>query len=122
MKSQSFQLISITLIISCAFLLFAAQVHGYETKYDDVDIDSILKSERLLSNYVKCLLNEGPCTADAKELKSIINNVTSPSSSMFEIFKKFLNRLTTRRDSIGLFKMYREAKNRIRQSNPLFNR
>ncbi|XP_070167145.1 ejaculatory bulb-specific protein 3-like [Polyergus mexicanus] len=41
----------------------------YTTKFDNVDIDSILRSERLLKNYVNCLLEKGSCTPDAKELK-----------------------------------------------------
>lgn len=42
----------------------------YTTKYDNIDIDRILASKRLLTNYIKCLLDEGPCTAEGKELKS----------------------------------------------------
>ncbi|XP_072392142.1 ejaculatory bulb-specific protein 3-like [Diabrotica undecimpunctata] len=42
----------------------------YTTKYDNVDIDAIIKSERLLKNYFNCLMDEGPCNADGKELKS----------------------------------------------------
>lgn len=41
----------------------------YDGKYDNVDIDEILKSERLLTNYVNCLLDEGPCTENGRELK-----------------------------------------------------
>ena len=41
----------------------------YDGKYDNVDIDEILKSERLLTNYVNCLMDEGPCTEDGRELK-----------------------------------------------------
>lgn len=43
---------------------------GYDTKYDDIDLDDLLKNDRLRKNYVKCLLNEGPCTPDGQELKS----------------------------------------------------
>lgn len=45
---------------------------GYDTKYDDIDLDEILKIDRLRHNYVKCLLGEGPCTPDGQELKSKI--------------------------------------------------
>ncbi|EFN85227.1 Ejaculatory bulb-specific protein 3 [Harpegnathos saltator] len=41
----------------------------YTTKYDNVDVDSILASDRLLKNYVNCLLDKGSCTPDGKELK-----------------------------------------------------
>ncbi|XP_076248902.1 ejaculatory bulb-specific protein 3-like [Calliopsis andreniformis] len=41
----------------------------YTTKYDNIDLDQILKSDRLLNNYVNCLLDQGSCTPDGKELK-----------------------------------------------------
>lgn len=46
---------------------------AYETKYDDINLDELLKNDRLRRNYVKCLLNEGPCTPDGQELKSNTN-------------------------------------------------
>ncbi|XP_029169469.1 ejaculatory bulb-specific protein 3 [Nylanderia fulva] len=42
---------------------------SYTTKFDNVDLDAILRSERLLKNYVNCLLDKGSCTPDGKELK-----------------------------------------------------
>lgn len=42
----------------------------YTTKYDDVDIEEIIKNERLLKNYVECLLEKGHCTPDGLELRS----------------------------------------------------
>ena len=39
-------------------------------RWDYINVDEILRSERLINNYVKCLLEKGPCTADGAELKS----------------------------------------------------
>nr|CAJ01477.1 hypothetical protein [Locusta migratoria] len=46
----------------------------YTTKYDNIDLDEILRNERLFSKYADCLLDEGNdrCTADGKELKVLI--------------------------------------------------
>ncbi|XP_049787807.1 uncharacterized protein LOC126191109 [Schistocerca cancellata] len=46
----------------------------YSSKYDNVNLDEVLKSDRLLSNYFQCLMdeNEERCTADAKYLKEVI--------------------------------------------------
>nr|AMA98180.1 chemosensory protein [Blattella germanica] len=44
----------------------------YTTKYDNVDVDSILTNARILSNYIKCLLDDGPCTPDGRELKKTL--------------------------------------------------
>lgn len=41
----------------------------YDTKFDNIDINDVLKNDRLLKNYVNCLQNEGPCTPDGKMLK-----------------------------------------------------
>jgi len=41
----------------------------YTNKYDKIDIDKILGSERLLKNYSNCLLDLGNCTPEGSELK-----------------------------------------------------
>lgn len=51
----------------------------YDTKFDNVDVDAILNNNRLRKNYVKCLVNEGPCTPGVNftfcfKLKSGISN------------------------------------------------
>lgn len=41
----------------------------YDSRYDNIDVDAILKNERLMRAYIKCLMNEGPCTPDCQLLK-----------------------------------------------------
>lgn len=55
-----FVLVTITCVIA----------EDYTTKYDDMDIDRILQNGRILTNYIKCMLDEGPCTNEGRELKS----------------------------------------------------
>lgn len=50
---------------------FAAE--KYTSAYENIDVDSILSNKRILTNYIKCMLDEGPCTADGRELKSEFN-------------------------------------------------
>ncbi|KOX77285.1 Ejaculatory bulb-specific protein 3 [Melipona quadrifasciata] len=63
-----------TVLIALATICFLlGEVHSedkYTTKYDDVDINAVLNSERLLNGYVSCLLDRGACTPDALELKN----------------------------------------------------
>lgn len=97
---------------------------NYETKYDNIDLDELLKNDRLRKNYVKCLLNQGPCTPDAQELKSNKSKThTNPFkliSESIKTLKDFLvKRLTSRRDSNQLLKMQREAKKWFRKSHTL---
>lgn len=68
-----FQLNMKTFAIVCLFA-FVVLTHGrpeeqYTDKYDNVDLNEILSNRRLLVPYVKCVLDEGNCTADGKELK-----------------------------------------------------
>jgi len=37
---------------------------------EKINIDQILNNNRLMLNYVKCFLNEGPCSAQLREMKS----------------------------------------------------
>ncbi|KAJ3648851.1 hypothetical protein Zmor_020622 [Zophobas morio] len=46
----------------------------YTTKYDNIDLNQILKSDRLLRNYINCLLEKGKCSPDGEELKSHIED------------------------------------------------
>lgn len=60
-----------------ALLLYVAVCYGapaeppkqYTTKYDNINLDEILNSKRLLSNYVKCLADNVGCTPQGKELR-----------------------------------------------------
>lgn len=102
---------------------------GYDTKYDNIDVNDLLKNDRLRKNYVKCLLNEGPCTPDGQELKS--NNETNNSNRTafsgsfihpITALKDFLVRLTSRRDSDRLLKVHGEAKKRFSHRDTLSDR
>ncbi|XP_012272302.1 ejaculatory bulb-specific protein 3 [Orussus abietinus] len=44
----------------------------YSSKYDNVDVDRILANGRVLSNYIRCIMDEGSCTAEGRELKKIL--------------------------------------------------
>ncbi|CAH0713341.1 unnamed protein product, partial [Brenthis ino] len=57
-----------SLLIFCFIYQYKCN-ETYTSKYDGVDLDEILASDRLLAGYVNCLLDKGPCTPDGKELK-----------------------------------------------------
>lgn len=44
----------------------------YTSRFDNVDVDNILKSDRLFRNYFNCLMDKGKCTPDGKELKRLL--------------------------------------------------
>ena len=64
----------ITLITLClataSFVLSAEDNSKYTTKYNNFDIDSVLNNEKILKNYVNCLVGEGNCTPQGRDLAS----------------------------------------------------
>ena len=59
-------------VVALALVAAVAAQDKYTTKYDGVDLDEILKSDRLFNNYYKCLMDTGRCTPDGNELKRIL--------------------------------------------------
>lgn len=54
----------------CLLALAAAVgAEQYTDRYDNVDLDEILANRRLLVPYLNCILDEGKCSPDGKELK-----------------------------------------------------
>lgn len=68
------------LLIGLIGIVFA---ETYTNKFDNVDIDQILKNDRLLKNYVNCVLDKGKCSPDGAELKS-----EYPVTKILNIFKQ----------------------------------
>ncbi|XP_049832811.1 ejaculatory bulb-specific protein 3-like [Schistocerca gregaria] len=48
-----------------------------QDKLDNLDVDEILNSDRLLKSYIQCMLDadDGKCTAEGKEIKSRLPKV-----------------------------------------------
>lgn len=67
MKCTPVVLISIVLAVA---LQAVAEDKFYTTKYDNINLDEILDSKRLVSNYVQCLLGNKACSPEGAELKS----------------------------------------------------
>lgn len=65
------------LIIAVALLCMVAVSWGqpastYTDKWDNINVDEIMESERLMKAYVDCLLDRGRCTPDGKALKETL--------------------------------------------------
>ncbi|XP_065083462.1 ejaculatory bulb-specific protein 3-like [Ochlerotatus camptorhynchus] len=44
----------------------------YTNKFDNINLDEILQSNRLFKNYYNCLTDAGPCTPEGNELKRVL--------------------------------------------------
>ncbi|XP_060536173.1 ejaculatory bulb-specific protein 3-like [Cylas formicarius] len=56
----------------CGLASCRPQEEKYTTKYDNVDLDAILKNDRLLRNYIDCVMGKKSCTKDGEELKRVL--------------------------------------------------
>nr|QKK82662.1 chemosensory protein [Histia rhodope] len=63
----------------------------YTDKYDNTNVKEILENPKLLHSYIKCGLDQGPCTEQAKELKShIIDALENDCGECTEVQKGHL--------------------------------
>nr|NP_001296021.1 ejaculatory bulb-specific protein 3-like precursor [Plutella xylostella]ACJ04672.1 chemosensory protein [Plutella xylostella] len=65
------------LTLACLLVAVAAAAarpndSHYTDRYDNVNLDELISNRRLLVPYVKCVLDQGKCSPDGKELKEHI--------------------------------------------------
>ncbi|EZA60473.1 ObirCsp6 [Ooceraea biroi] len=65
------------LILLTSLIALALAAERYPVKYDDVDVERILQNNRVLTNYIRCMLDEGPCTAEGRELRKTLPDALS---------------------------------------------
>lgn len=65
----------VALCVISAVVVWARPADKYTDQYDNIDIDEILSSDRLLQNYHNCLKTGKKCTPDGQKLRG---KTTSP--------------------------------------------
>ncbi|KAG8330685.1 ejaculatory bulb-specific protein 3-like [Homalodisca vitripennis] len=69
------------LVLFAAVATAVAAPQKYTTKYDNINLDQVLRNDRLLNNYFRCLMDQGSCTPDGDELKSHIRDALETACS-----------------------------------------
>ncbi|XP_065073929.1 ejaculatory bulb-specific protein 3-like [Ochlerotatus camptorhynchus] len=69
------------IVILFALIAMAIAQDGYPTKFDNIDVDEILQSDRLFKNYFNCLMDAGPCSPEGNELKRYLPDAISTGCS-----------------------------------------
>ncbi|XP_015177490.1 PREDICTED: ejaculatory bulb-specific protein 3-like [Polistes dominula] len=74
----------------------------YPNKYDNFDVDRVIRNNRILNSYIRCLLDEGYCTPEAREIKDMLADVLQTTCSKCTPkqrmnVKKIVNHITTRK-------------------------
>ncbi|XP_062565807.1 ejaculatory bulb-specific protein 3-like [Armigeres subalbatus] len=60
------------IVILFALVACAIAQENYPTKYDNIDVENILNSDRHFKGYFNCLMETGPCTPEGNELKKYL--------------------------------------------------
>nr|CAD7577206.1 unnamed protein product [Timema californicum] len=67
----------------------------YTDRYDHIDVDVILSNKRTTNVYVKCLLEEGACPPEGKELKAQLPEaLRTTCAKCTDTQKKFVRRVS----------------------------
>lgn len=78
-SSMKLILVVFAIILACVhaeeYDRYDSKNEKYSSKYDNMNLDEVLGNKRLLNGYMKCALDQGPCTAEGKELKCKRNKI-----------------------------------------------
>jgi hypothetical protein len=80
-------------------------VNGQNSKLDSFDIEMVLKNDRILNNYLKCLLDKGPCTNEGRELRKVLpetleTNCAKCSDKQRRQTRKLIDHLETKKPQV----------------------
>nr|BAH71670.1 ACYPI000345 [Acyrthosiphon pisum] len=53
-------------------MMFTAPSGYYLSTYDNLDVGHLLRNKKVVSGFVKCFVNEGPCTPGGKLVKAYL--------------------------------------------------
>lgn len=58
------------LALACVAAVAEAGETYDEGRFAHINVDEVLGNQRILVAFIKCFLDQGPCTADSKDMKS----------------------------------------------------
>nr|ULF48251.1 chemosensory protein 10 [Acyrthosiphon pisum] len=78
------------------------EIKKFLSMMEKINIDQILNNDRLMSNNVKCFLNEGSCTAQLREMKKMLpvlikDSCSSCTKEQRNMIKKAMDAIKARR-------------------------
>ncbi|XP_030749779.1 uncharacterized protein LOC115877657 [Sitophilus oryzae] len=65
-------LVTVVLVVVALDSVQPAAVQYYASKYEHIDVESILNNRRMVNYYTACLLSKGPCPPEGVDLKRIL--------------------------------------------------
>ncbi|XP_053696444.1 ejaculatory bulb-specific protein 3-like [Sabethes cyaneus] len=97
--------LSVSLVFVFGLMLtVVVSAQKYTDKFDNINVDQVLGNDRILNNYLKCLLEKGPCTQEGRELKKLLpdalkTNCEKCSEKQKTNSRKVINHLETKKQA-----------------------
>ena len=93
-----------SVILFCVLCLALIAVNG-QNRLANFDIKTLLKNDRILNNYMKCILDRGPCTSEGRDLKNHLPEALETtcgkcSDKQKKDTKTLINHLETKKQQI----------------------
>lgn len=65
-------IVLLAVVVLCSVDALPTEPSAAPKKYAGINIENVLGNDRLLTGYIRCLLDEGPCTRDGNNLKQLL--------------------------------------------------
>ncbi|KAJ8966918.1 hypothetical protein NQ314_003229 [Rhamnusium bicolor] len=66
----------------------AASIDYYASKYDHIDVETLLNNRRMVNYYTACMLSKGPCPPEGLEFKREYETFIFICARIVKYFKK----------------------------------
>nr|ULF48244.1 chemosensory protein 3 [Acyrthosiphon pisum] len=64
--------LNLFVVLVASLVCFTLAEEKYTTKFDNFDVEKVLNNDRILTSYIECLLDQGNCTNEGRELKRVL--------------------------------------------------
>ncbi|XP_063983020.1 ejaculatory bulb-specific protein 3-like [Diachasmimorpha longicaudata] len=87
-------LVFFALVLGGVFLIASGDVNM--DRYDSVNVEQVLGNERIYTQHLNCLLDQGPCSRQAQSLKDVLPEVLRTScATCSPVQKKMARKVIT---------------------------
>jgi hypothetical protein len=94
-----------SVILFCIINLAVLAVNAQSSRLENFDVSVVLKNDRILNNYMKCLLDKGPCTNEGRDLKKHLPDALDTTCGQCSLkqkkdTKKLIDHLETKKPQL----------------------
>lgn len=94
-----------SVLLFCIISVALVAVNAQFSRLANFDVNMLLKNDRILNNYMKCILDKGPCTNEGRDLKNHLPEALDTtcgqcSTKQKKDTKQLINHLETKKPQL----------------------